>query len=193
MIKTSKVKQKETRKAKLTKNDKTKKQRRTLKLPTKKVQKLIKEKRNNYLKSIKKYKGGYVKKVVSNKKKDAKKNVIVKSLPNSENEKLENIINICDNSIIKFYMESCPHCVMMKEAWNELCNSGKIKDFCDENGCSIGIIEVEVGDYTHPIHEKYIGKQQGVPHIISVDKHGNVKDIFNQDRTAENLISFAKK
>jgi glutaredoxin len=119
-----------------------------------------------------------------------KKNVVVKSLPNKDDEKLEDVMSMCDKSVIKFYMNGCPHCVNMQSAWEDLCNSGEIQNYCDETGCSIGMIEVESNSITDAQSKKY--GIQGFPHIILVDKNGNVKEVFGKERTSENLVSFAK-
>jgi len=119
-----------------------------------------------------------------------KKNVVVKSLPNKNDEKLEDVMSMCDKSVIKFYMNGCPHCVNMQSAWEDLCNSGEIQNYCDETGCTIGMIEVESNSITDAQSKKY--GIQGFPHIILVDKNGNVKEVFGKERTSENLVSFAK-
>jgi glutaredoxin len=119
-----------------------------------------------------------------------KKNVVVKSLPNKDDEKLEDVMSMCDKSVIKFYMNGCPHCVNMQSAWEDLCNSGEIQNYCDETGCTIGMIEVESNSITDAQSKKY--GIQGFPHIILVDKNGNVKEVFGKERTSENLVSFAK-
>jgi glutaredoxin len=180
---------------------------------SKKVQRLIKSKRNQMILSIKrsglsKRSSGKRSGLKRSKKRNVKRiggkhsglkrsglskksseNVVVKSLPNKDDEKLEDVISMCDKSVIKFYMTGCPHCVNMQNAWEDLCKSGEIKKYCDENGCSIGMIEVESNFITDTQQKKY--GIQGFPHIILVDKNGDVKEVFGKERTAENLVSFA--
>jgi glutaredoxin len=185
---------------------KTKKVKRSINV-SKKVQRLIKSKRNQMILSIKssgkrslkrsskqsglKRSNGKRSKISGGKRlKKKSENVVVKSLPSEENETLENVMSMCDKSVIKFYMTGCPHCVNMQNAWEDLCKSGEIKKYCDENGCRIGMIEVESNFITDAQQKKY--GIQGFPHIILVDKNGDVKEVFGKERTAENLISFAK-
>jgi len=119
-----------------------------------------------------------------------KKNVNVKSLPNKNNEKLEEVLNKCDISVIKFYMPGCPHCVDIKGTWEELGKSTDLEEHCNKENCTMGIIEVNVNDYKD-INKDYIGESQGVPHIICV-KDKKVIDTFNDERNIKNFIEFAK-
>lgn len=119
------------------------------------------------------------------------KKVTVKSLPNEKNEKLENVLNECDISVIKFYMPGCPHCVDIKGTWEELGKSNDLEEHCKNKNCTMGIIEVNVSDYKN-INNDYIGESQGVPHIICV-KDKKVIDTFNDERNIKNFIEFAKK
>jgi hypothetical protein len=119
------------------------------------------------------------------------KRVKVKSLPNKNNEKLEEVLNKCDISVIKFYMPGCPHCVDIKGTWEELGKSTDLEEHCKKENCTMGIIEVNVNDYKD-INKDYIGDSQGVPHIICVNKDGNVVDTFNKERNINNFIEFAK-
>jgi thioredoxin-like negative regulator of GroEL len=118
------------------------------------------------------------------------KKVKVKSLPNKNNEKLEEVLKECDISVIKFYMPECPHCVDIKGTWEELGKSTDLEEHCKKENCTMGIIEVNVNDYKD-INKDYIGESQGVPHIICV-KDGNVVDTFNKERNIKNFIEFAK-
>ena len=119
------------------------------------------------------------------------KKVTVKSLPNEKNEKLEEVLNECDISVIKFYMPGCPHCVDIKETWEELGKSNDLEEHCKNKNCTMGVIEVNVSDYKD-INNDYIGESQGVPHIICV-KDKKVIDTFNDERNLKNFIEFAKK
>ena len=120
------------------------------------------------------------------------KKVTVKSLPNEKNEKLENVLNECDISVIKFYMPGCPHCVDIKGTWEELGKSNDLEEHCKKKNCTMGVIEVNVSDYKEDIDKDYIGESQGVPHIICV-KDKKVIDTFNGERNLKNFIEFAKK
>ena len=115
------------------------------------------------------------------------KNIVIKSFPEN-NEILDNAIKECDYSIIKFYMNGCPHCDNIKEMWKELGKNKELKN----HDCKLGIFEVEVSNYTNPIDKKYIDPSQGVPHIICVNKYGNVVDTFNKERNINNFIEFVK-
>jgi len=119
------------------------------------------------------------------------KKVTVKSLPNEKNEKLEEVLNECDISVIKFYMPGCPHCVDIKGTWEELGKSTDLEEHCKKENCTMGIIEVNVSDYKN-INKDYIGESQGVPHIICV-KDKKVIDTFNDERNIKKFIEFAKK
>ena len=119
------------------------------------------------------------------------KKVTVKSLPNEKNEKLEEVLNECDISVIKFYMPGCPHCVDIKGTWEELGKSNDLEEHCKKKNCTMGVIEVNVSDYKD-INNDYIGESQGVPHIICV-KDKKVIDTFNGERNIKNFIEFAKK
>jgi hypothetical protein len=121
------------------------------------------------------------------------KKVVVKSLPNEKKSKLENEINDFDYSIIKFYMNGCPHCDDIKEMWKNVGKDSELESFCRENNCKLGIFEVEVREYSDPIDEKYIGKDQGVPHIICVNKKTGEINTFNDERKVENVKEFVKK
>jgi hypothetical protein len=120
------------------------------------------------------------------------KKVTVKSLPNEKNEKLENVLNECDISVIKFYMPGCPHCVDIKETWEELGKINDLEEHCKNKNCTMGVIEVNVSDYKEDIDKDYIGESQGVPHIICV-KDKKVIDTFDGERNLKNFIEFAKK
>ena len=119
------------------------------------------------------------------------KKVKVKSLPNKNNEKLEEVLKECDISVIKFYMPGCPHCVYIKGTWEELGKSTDLEKHCKNKNCTMGIIEVNVNDYKEDINKDYIGESQGVPHIICV-KDKKVIDTFNDERNINNFIEFAK-
>jgi thiol-disulfide isomerase/thioredoxin len=126
------------------------------------------------------------------------KKVVVKSFPTkkkepTQKENLEDEIGKCDLNMIKFYMNGCPHCDNIKDIWKSL---GEDKDnalekFCIENNCTLGVYEVNVKDYS-PIQDKY-GANNGVPHIILVNKDGTVMKTFNGERTKENFIDFIIK
>lgn len=118
------------------------------------------------------------------------KKVKVNSLPNKNNEKLEEVLNKCDISVIKFYMPGCPHCVDIKGTWEELGKSTDLEKHCNKENCTMGIIEVNVNDYKD-INKDYIGPSQGVPHIICV-KDKKVIDTFNDERNIKNFIEFVK-
>ena len=120
------------------------------------------------------------------------KKVTVKSLPNEKNEKLEEVLNECDISIIKFYMPRCPHCDNIKRTWEELGKSNDLEEHCKKKNCTMGVIEVNVIDYKKDIDKDYISDSQGVPHIICVNKYGNVVYTFNKGRNIKNFIEFAK-
>ena len=120
------------------------------------------------------------------------KKVTVKSLPNEKNEKLEEVLNECDISVIKFYMPGCPHCVDIKETWEELGKSKDLEEHCKKKNCTMGVIEVNVSDYKEDIDKDYISDSQGVPHIICV-KDKKVIDTFNGERNIKKFIEFAKK
>jgi len=117
------------------------------------------------------------------------KNVVVKSFPECK-ENLEEEIKKCDMSAIKFYMDRCPHCVVIKSMWEEVGNELKEEHKDKDKSKKIGIYEVEVERYGD-IHDKY-GANQGVPHIILVNKGGEVIKTFNEERTKENLKSFIR-
>jgi hypothetical protein len=123
------------------------------------------------------------------------KKVAVKSLPDDNKSKLENEINKYDYSIIKFYMNGCPHCEDIKEMWEDVGKDHKeeLQTFCRENNCNLGVFQVEVREYSDPIDEKYIGKDQGVPHIICVNKKIGEINIFDDERNVENVNKFVKK
>jgi hypothetical protein len=117
-----------------------------------------------------------------------KNNIVIKSFPEN-NEILDNAIKECDYSIIKFYMNGCPHCDNIKEMWKELGKNKELKN----HDCKLGIFEVEVSNYTNPIDKKYIDPSQGVPHIICVNKDGNVVDTFkDNERTILTMTNFVK-
>lgn len=113
------------------------------------------------------------------------------SLPSKEgNKDLEDEIKKCDYSVIKFYMNGCPHCDNIKQLWEDLGNSEELEDYCEKNNCKIGVLEVEVREYKNPVN-KYIGENDGVPHIIKVNKKGEVVKIHKGDRNIKNFMSFA--
>jgi hypothetical protein len=121
------------------------------------------------------------------------KKVVVKSFPTNKEENLEKEIGKCDMNVIKFYMDGCPHCDNIKNIWKEL---GEDKDnelnkYCIENNCTLGVYEVNVKTYSQ-IQDKY-GANNGVPHIILVNKYGTEMKTFNGERTKENFIDFITK
>ena len=119
------------------------------------------------------------------------KKVTVKSLPNEKNEKLEEVLNECDISIIKFYMPGCPHCDNIKRTWEELGKNNDLEEHCKKENCTMGVIEVNVIDYKKDIDKDYISDSQGVPHIICV-KDKKVIDTFNGERNIKNFKKFAE-
>lgn len=124
-----------------------------------------------------------IKRKIKNKMSGGNRYYNMKSFPNEEKTSLYNEIQKYDKSIIKFYMNGCPHCENIKNDWNNL--GSKIND---EYPKKIGIFEVEVNEYP----EKILYDINGVPEIIKVDNNGNEIERFEQERNLDNFLNFIK-
>lgn len=87
------------------------------------------------------------------------------------------------NVIVLYYADWCPHCVMMKPAWNNF-----IKD-CKSNNVNINIAEVES---QHIPNIKTSGDAEGFP---TIKYYNNLQNNipYEGDRTSTAFLEFAKK
>ena len=128
------------------------------------------------------------KKNMKGEKKDSNKKNIVKSLPDNKGTKLSDEIKNCDISVIKFYSDTCPHCIIMSGEWNKF---GEMhKNSKNKNNKNVGVFEVEINKYKFDDSEKEKYKIIGVPHIIKVNNNGDELGVFNDQRNTEKLIIF---
>ena len=98
--------------------------------------------------------------------------------------KFDKLINERE-TFVKFYHPSCGHCQNMASAWSALKKHSKLKDL------DLNIVEVHVG--ATPYIKSSVSRKaenQGVPFILMVNKDGKAGELFNSERTEEEMVKF---
>ena len=98
--------------------------------------------------------------------------------------KFDKLINERE-TFVKFYHPSCGHCQNMASAWSALKKHPKLKDL------DLNIVEVHVG--ATPYIKSSVARKaenQGVPFILMVNKDGKAGELFNSERTQEEMVKF---
>ena len=106
------------------------------------------------------------------------------SIEPEQGKEFDKLINEKGNvSFVKFYQPTCPHCINMKEAWEDL---GKLlQDKCKDD---ISLIEVN-GDALSESKSDVSKEIRGFPTIMILED-GEKKVEYSGDRTTEDMLKF---
>ena len=106
------------------------------------------------------------------------------SIEPEQGKEFDKLINEKGNvSFVKFHQPTCPHCINMKEAWEDL---GKLlQDKCKDD---ISLIEVN-GDALSESKSDVSKEIRGFPTIMILED-GEKKVEYSGDRTTEDMLKF---
>ena len=106
------------------------------------------------------------------------------SIEPEQGKEFDELINEKGNvSFVKFHQPKCPHCINMKEAWEDL---GKLlQDKCKDD---ISLIEVN-GDALSESKSDVSKEIRGFPTIMILED-GKKKVEYSGDRTTEDMLKF---
>ena len=106
------------------------------------------------------------------------------SIEPEQGKGFDELINEKGNvSFVKFHQPTCPHCINMKEAWEDL---GKLlQDKCKDD---ISLIEVN-GDALSESKSDVSKEIKGFPTIMILED-GKKKVEYSGDRTTEDMLKF---
>lgn len=106
------------------------------------------------------------------------------SIEPDQGKDFDKIINKKNNvAFVKFYQPTCPHCINMKEAWEDL--EKLLQDKCKDD---ISLIEVN-GDALSESKSDVSKEIRGFPTIMILEE-GEKKVEYSGDRTTEDMLKF---
>lgn len=106
------------------------------------------------------------------------------SIEPEQGKEFDELINEKGNvSFVKFHQPKCPHCINMKEAWEDL---GKLL----QDKCKDDISLIEVNGHALSESKSDISKEiRGFPTIMILES-GKKKTEYSGDRTTEDMLNF---
>ena len=106
------------------------------------------------------------------------------SIEPEQGKEFDELINEKGNvSFVKFHQPKCPHCINMKEAWEDL---GKLL----QDKCKDDISLIEVNGHALSESKSDVSKEiRGFPTIMILED-GKKKVEYSGDRTTEDMLKF---
>ena len=99
-------------------------------------------------------------------------------------DKNHELLNNIDHqrATVLFFHPSCIHCMMMRNAWNEMLSK------LSQSRKPCNVYEVN-GEHMHNMNHDVVQYAQGFPTIVNLN-NGKMLNSFNKERTVDNMLSY---